>query len=235
MEPRTGLRERKKQQTRQLIFQTAARLFAARGFDAVTVAEVARAADVSEMTVFNYFPTKEDLFFAGMQFFEERLLEAVRGRAEGVSASAAFRRPIVDGCSRLAAEENAEMIAKAAVLIGGSPALQVREREIVSRYTQWLAELLATETGARPNDVEPQAVAGALMAAHRALVGYVRGSVLAGRRGPRLAADARSQARRAFARLDSGLADYTIRSHQGNERHTASRQDRPPSRRIQAR
>ena len=212
MEPRTGLRERKKHQTRQLIFQTAARLFAARGFDAVTVAEVARAADVSEMTVFNYFPTKEDLFFAGMQFFEERLLEAVRGRAEGVPALAAFRRLIVDGCSRLAAKENTEMIAKAAALIGGSPALQVREREIVARYTQRLADLLAAETGAPPDDVEPQGVASALMGTQRALVGYVRSSVLAGRRGPRLAADTRSQARRAFARLDNGLADYAIRS-----------------------
>jgi len=213
METRTGLRERKKHQTRQLIFETASRLFAARGFDAVTVAEVARAADVSEMTVFNYFPTKEDLFFAGMQFFEERLLEAVRGRAEGVSALAAFCRLIVDGCSRLASQENTEMIAKAAALIGGSPALQVREREIVARYTQRLADLLAAETGAPPGDVEPQSVASALMGAHRALVGYVRSSVLAGRRGPRLAADTRSQARRAFARLGNGLADYAIRSH----------------------
>jgi AcrR family transcriptional regulator len=207
----TGLRERQKQQTRQLIFETASRLFAERGFDAVTVAEVARAADVSEMTVFNHFPTKEDLCFAGMEFFEERLLDAVRGRAAGVSALEAFRRLIVDGSSRLAAEENAEIIAKAAALIGGSPALQVREREIVARYTQRLAELLAAETGARPDDVEPWGVASALMGAHRALVGYVRSSVLAGRRGPKLAAQARSQARRAFARLDSGLADYAIK------------------------
>jgi AcrR family transcriptional regulator len=207
----TGLRERQKQQTRQLIFETASRLFAERGFDAVTVAEVARAADVSEMTVFNHFPTKEDLCFAGMEFFEERLLDAVRGRAAGVSALEAFRRLIVEGSSRLAAEENAEMIAKAAALIGGSPALQVREREIVARYTQRLAELLAAETGARPDDVEPWGVASALMGAHRALVGYVRSSVLAGRRGPKLAAQARSQARRAFARLGSGLADYAIK------------------------
>jgi AcrR family transcriptional regulator len=207
----TGLRERQKQQTRQLIFETASRLFAERGFDAVTVAEVARAADVSEMTVFNHFPTKEDLCFAGMEFFEERLLDAVRGRAAGVSALEAFRRLIVDGSSRLAAEENAEMIAKAAALIGGSLTLQVREREIVARYTQRLAELLAAETGARPDDVEPWGVASALMGAHRALVGYVRSSVLAGRRGPKLAAQARSQARRAFARLDSGLADYAIK------------------------
>ena len=208
----TGLRERKKQQTRRLIFEAASRLFAARGFDSVTVAEVARAADVSEMTVFNYFPTKEDLCFAGMEFFEERLLDAVRGRAEAVSALAAFRRLVVDGCSQLAAEDNAEVIAKAAALIGGSPALQVREREIVARYTQRLAELLAAPTGARPDDVEAWGVASALMGAHRALVGYVRGSALAGRRGPKLAAAARSQARRAFQRLDSGLADYAIRS-----------------------
>lgn len=208
----TGLRERQKQQTRRLIFETASRLFAERGFDAVTVAEVARAADVSEMTVFNHFPTKEDLCFAGMEFFEERLLDAVRGRAEGVPALEAFRRLVVDGCGRLAAEESGEVIAKAAALIGGSPSLQVREREIVARYTQRLAELLAAETGAHPGDVEPWGVASALMGAHRALVAYVRGSVLAGRRGPELAATARSQARRAFARLDSGLADYAIRS-----------------------
>jgi AcrR family transcriptional regulator len=207
-----GLRQRQKQQTRQLIFETASRLFAERGFDAVTVAEVARAADVSDMTVFNHFPTKEDLCFAGMEFFEERLLDAVRKRAAGVSALEAFRRPVVDGCSQLAAKEHAELIAKAAALIGGSPTLQVREREIVARYTQRLAELLAAETGAHPDDVEPQGVAGALMGTHRALVAYVRRSVLAGRRGPKLAADTRSQAKRAFARLDSGLADYATSS-----------------------
>jgi len=207
----TGLRERQKQQTRQLIFEAASRLFAERGFDAVTVAEVARAADVSEMTVFNHFPTKEDLFFAGMQFFEERLLDAVRGRTEGVSALEAFRRLVVDGCSRLAAEESAEVIAKAAALIGGSTALQVRELEIVARYTQRLAELLAAETGARPDDVESWGVASALMGVHRALVAYVRSSILAGRRGPKLASQARSQARRAFARLERGVADYAIK------------------------
>jgi AcrR family transcriptional regulator len=209
----TGLRERQKQRTRQLIFETASRLFAERGFDAVTVAEVARAADVSEMTVFNHFRTKEDLCFAGMEFFEERLLDAVRGRAEGVSALEAFRRLVVDGCGQLAAEERAVVIAKAAALIGGSPSLQVREREIVAHYTRRLAELLAAESGAGPNDVEPWAVASALMGAHRALVAYVRSSVLAGQRGPELAATARLQAGRAFARLDSGLSGYAIRSN----------------------
>src|SRR3954470_24469510 len=81
-----GLRERKKEQTRRLIAETARRLFAERGFDAVTVGEVARAADVSEKTVFNYFPTKEDLFYSGMEAFEERLLGAVREREPGETA-----------------------------------------------------------------------------------------------------------------------------------------------------
>jgi AcrR family transcriptional regulator len=109
----TGLRERHKQQTRQLIFEAASRLFAARGFDAVTVAEVAWAADVSEMTtVYNHFPTKEELFFGKMEFFEQRLLDAVRDRAAGVSALEAFRRPGVDGCSNLAVEETTERIAQ---------------------------------------------------------------------------------------------------------------------------
>src|SRR5437588_7853527 len=124
-----GLRERKKQQTRQLIFDAASRLFAERGFDAVTVAEVARAADVSEVTVFNYFPTKEDLFFGGMDVFEGQLVEAVRRRAAGESALAVFRRGIDEGFENLAAEERARVIARAATMIDASVALQIRERE----------------------------------------------------------------------------------------------------------
>src|SRR4051795_7280322 len=89
--PPPGLRARKKEQTRRLIADTARRLFAERGFDAVTVAEVARAADVAEKTVFNYFATKEDLFYSGMEAFEDRLLGAIRDRAPGESVIAAFR------------------------------------------------------------------------------------------------------------------------------------------------
>jgi AcrR family transcriptional regulator len=206
-----GLRERKKQQTRQLIYGTAARLFAERGFETVTVAEIARAADVSEVTVFNYFPTKEDLFFAGMQFFEERLLEAVRERATGESVFTTFERLVVDGCAGLGTAERADVIGRAATLIGASPALQVREREIVARYTDELARLLAEETGAGPDDVEPLAVAHALMGTQRALVGYVRSGVLAGRRGARLVREARAQATGAFGRLRDGLGHYATK------------------------
>jgi len=206
-----GLRERKKRQTRQLIFETAFRLFTELGFDAVTVADVARAADLSEVTVFNYFPTKEDLFFGGMEVFEERLLEAVRGRAAGESALAAFRRLVVDSFSRVAAEENAPVIARSAALIDASAALQARELEVVARYTRLLAAMLAEETGDSAAAVEPWAVASALMGTHRAVVAHVRNRVLAGKRGRQLAADARSQAIRGFACLERGIGDYAVR------------------------
>src|SRR5216117_3447490 len=90
-----GLRERKKQQTRQSIADTARALFAERGFERVTVAEVARAANVSEATIFNYFPTKEDLVFSGLEAFEAALLGAVRDRAPGEPILTAFGRFVV--------------------------------------------------------------------------------------------------------------------------------------------
>jgi AcrR family transcriptional regulator len=203
-----GLRERKKRQTRELLTDTANRLFADRGFDAVTVAEIARTANVSEVTVFNYFPTKEDLFFGGMQFFEETLLDAVRTRAPGESVLEAFRRPVLAGFPVLAADKRARSIVAARNLISASPALEAHEREIVARYTRLLAELLAQEAGASPGDVEVMGVASALMGVQRAVANYVRSSVLAGRRGPELVSDARSQAVRGFERLEKGLAAY---------------------------
>src|SRR5258708_27634748 len=101
MAAETGLRERKKQQTRQQIFEAAHRLFSERSFDSVTVADVARASDVSEVTVFNYYPNKEDLFFAGMQFFYEHLLEAARTRPRRAPAIKALRRALLDRAPNL--------------------------------------------------------------------------------------------------------------------------------------
>src|SRR3954451_6546949 len=88
----TGLRERKKQRTRELIAESARRLFGERGFEAVTVAEIARAADVSAQTVFNYFPTKEDLVYWRLESFEDELLGTIRARAPGESVLTAFGR-----------------------------------------------------------------------------------------------------------------------------------------------
>ncbi|MBO9534876.1 MAG: TetR/AcrR family transcriptional regulator, partial [Solirubrobacteraceae bacterium] len=87
-----GLRERKKRETRRRLAETALGLFLERGFDEVSVAEVAEAAGVSKMTVFNHFPAKEDLVF---ELTSDRglpdLAAAVRARAPGVSAVAAIR------------------------------------------------------------------------------------------------------------------------------------------------
>ncbi len=86
-----GLRERKKRATRDAIATTARRLFAERGFDAVTVAEVAAAADVSEKTVFNHFATKEDLVFAGGETRLAELQAAIAERPAGTSVLDVFR------------------------------------------------------------------------------------------------------------------------------------------------
>jgi AcrR family transcriptional regulator len=207
----TGLRERKKQQTKQAIFDAARRLFAERGFDEVTVAEIASAADVSEVTVFNYFPSKEDLFYGGMQFFEEQLLEAVRTRPRGESAIRALRRRLLESSDGLRTKERIAAIVKAAEMVSASPSLVAREREIVERYTRRLAELLAAETKTGSGDVEAMAAAAALIGAHRVIVEDVRRRVLAGRRGAALVEDARSQIRRAFGRLERGLGDYAVK------------------------
>ena len=198
-----GLRELKKQQTRQLIAETANRLFAERGFEAVTVAEVARAADVSEGTVFNYFPTKEELFYGQMESFEAALVEAVRERPPDESVPEAFRRFVLEQARGLA--ERADLIEAAMRVINASPALQAR----VADYTNALAELIAEEAGAR--GIEPAVVAHALMGAQRALVEHVRASVLAGLRGAELVRDTRAQGKRAFDRLEQGLAGYGIK------------------------
>jgi AcrR family transcriptional regulator len=206
-----GLRARKKEQTRQQIADTARTLFAERGFDAVTVAEVARAADVSEATVFNYFPTKEDLVYGRMESFEDELLGAVRDRAEGESALDAFGRFVLQRRGLLAARDADEQLLAITRMIAESPALLAREEQIFLRYTHSLASLLAEETGAGPEDVEPWVAANALMGVHRGLIAYVRQQVLAGRRNPRLARDVRAQGERALALLETGLGGYAVK------------------------
>jgi AcrR family transcriptional regulator len=208
----SGLRERKKQQTRQLIADTAWRLFAERGFEPVTVAEVAGAADVSEATVFNYFPTKEDLVYGRMEAFEEDLLAAIRQRRPGESVLEAFGRFVLEPRGLLAAKgkEAAEGLATIARVITSSPALLARERQIFARYTESLAALIAEGTSAAAGDVEPWVAANAMIGVHRALIDYVRAQALAGRRTPAIARDFRAQGERALALLEHGLGRYGL-------------------------
>ncbi|MGB0097831.1 MAG: TetR family transcriptional regulator [Solirubrobacteraceae bacterium] len=211
MSASTGLRERKKQRTRQLLTDTARRLFAERGFEQVSVAEIAREAEVSEATVFNYFPTKEDLVYSAFEAFEDQLLAAIRSRPQGQSVLEAFGEFILQPRGFLAEPDEAvgEQMAALTRTIAASPALQAREQQVLARYTDALASLIAEETSAPPGDLRSYAAASALIGVHRALINYVRQCVESGlpdRR--RLARDIRSRGRVALDLLADGLGEY---------------------------
>ena len=209
-----GLRERKKQRTRELLADTARRLFSERGFENVSVAEIARLADVSQATVFNYFPTKEDLVYSGLEEFEESLFAAIRERPRGQTVLEAFRDFILTARGFLAAEDEkqAEELVAVTRMIAASPALLAREQQIFARTTDALAELIAKDTGAGPADSRPHVAANALIGVHRALIAYVRQRLEAGTPArSRLARDVRERGEQAFALLAAGLGDYAAK------------------------
>ena len=230
MSQEPGLRERKKQQTRQLIADTARRLFAERGFESVTVAEVAREADVAEGTVFNYFPTKEDLFYSRLEAFEEDLLAAIRERKPGESVLTAFREFLLERRGVFAMrtpggdDEATKQLHTVTRVITESPLLLARERQVFAHYAEALASLIAKETGARPNDVVPHAVANTLIGIHRALIDYVRRRALEGARASQVAREVRAQAKRACAQLEHGLGDYAVQEELTAARPVSERQ-----------
>jgi AcrR family transcriptional regulator len=214
---KVGLRELKKEQTRQQIAATAWRLFADRGFDKVTVAEIAREAQVAEATVFNYFPSKEDLFYSRFEAFSARLADAVRDRAPGEAALAAFRRALLEEGGLLAQAEAGDEEALTRLrtvnrVIADSPALLAREHQAMARSAADLAALLAAETGAPPDDLRPQVVANALLGLQRAMIDYVRRRVSSGESLGGLAADVRKLTAGAFALLEHGLAGYAVKA-----------------------
>jgi AcrR family transcriptional regulator len=209
-----GLRERKKAQTRQTIAETALRLFTERGFDPVTVAEVAREAEVSEATLFNYFPTKEDLLFHRMGDYEARLVDAIRDRDRGTTAVAALTEFLIRPEQDRLSGRDSESLATMARMITASPALLARERQVFAEHTAQLAAVLAEQTRADPEDLTPWAVANALMGVHRAMLDSVRRRALDGQPNPSLAHDVRIQAERALTLLEEGLSGYPKNDHQ---------------------
>jgi AcrR family transcriptional regulator len=209
-EPR-GLRARKKERTRQLIADTAMRLFLERGFDAVTIAEIAETAEVDAKTIYNYFPSKPDLVYQRLEAFETGLLDAVRERQTGESILAAFARFALKAQGALAHEDASAQLRAVSEMIAGSDTLLAHEQQVFARYTASLAKLIAEETGARETDVEPWTVARALIGFHLTLVDYVRRGTLAGTPNAKLRRDLRTQARRALTSLEHGLADYGIK------------------------
>jgi AcrR family transcriptional regulator len=207
-----GLRERKKQHTRALIAETARRLFAERGFERVTVADVARAADVSQQTVFNYFPRKEDLVYWRLESFEEELLATVRDRAPGESVLAAFGRFLLVQRGLLASDDPAahERLTAITRMIVESPALRAREGQVFADYTASLAALIASEPGSG-GEVEAWVAANAMIGAHRALVDFARRRIVEGADPKTLAREVRARGRAALALLERGLGGYAIR------------------------
>ncbi len=211
-----GLRELKKEQTRQLIADTAWRLFADRGFDQVSVAEVAREAQVAEATVYNYFRTKEDLFYWRLEAFGTRLAEVVNARPPGEPALAAFRRALLADGGLLAQAETGDTQALDRLrttnqVITASPALLAREQRALNQAASTLAGLLAADTGAPAGDLRPQVAASALIGVHRALLDYVRHRVRASENLTGLAAEVRQLATDAFELLEQSLRDYAAK------------------------
>jgi AcrR family transcriptional regulator len=206
-----GLRERRRQETRARIVDAAEELFAERGFDAVSVMEIARRAKVVEKTVFNHFPVKEGLVFDADPPMRAALLDAVRRRPAGESVSAAAGSFVVTAVGMLGAPEAADGVARMARIIRGSRTLQVREREIIGELTDALAALIAEETAAQPGRLEPWLAAHAVLGLYASLLELARDRVLAGVVGPELAAELRRQGRRGLSLLQFGLAGYAKR------------------------
>lgn len=162
-----GLRERKKRETRQLISNTATRLFMKRGFDDVTIDDVASAANVSKMTVFNYFPRKEDLFFDRSDD-AARLIGAAlldRGRNSPLAALRALAHDLVEERHPLVRMDSD--IASFWKVVADSPALRAYSRELSEGLERELGEMLATSVGASAHDPIARLVAALLMGAWR--------------------------------------------------------------------
>ncbi|MFF8830054.1 TetR/AcrR family transcriptional regulator [Streptomyces sp. NPDC015131] len=208
-----GLRERKKRQTRQHISDVATGLFLERGFDTVTIAEIAAAADVSVNTVYNYFPAKEDLFLDRGEDVVDRLSRYVRGRRPGESAADAVLREL-----RAAVVGQSPVIG---LFAGWADFMRVITEAHALRSRLWaiqqeaLADLTATlaqETGAPPGDPMPSLVAGQLSWVHSTLMGWI-GTEMAERR------EVAEVAREALGLLDEmeelmgrKVLEYAVRS-----------------------
>jgi AcrR family transcriptional regulator len=203
----TGLRERKKQQTRDEIAAAAMKLFAKRGFDAVTVAEVAEAAGVSEKTVFNYFPAKEDLVFPDGEQRWASLLESIRERPAGASIVEPFRQATHEFLDRVAANEVDALLARPR-LVMQSDALRARLFVWWEREASLLAPVIAEAAGAKDGELVPMVVARTLAWTHRVTFRAAITRLLDGADAKRVARDLRKQADDAYDLLESGLRDY---------------------------
>ncbi|GAA4063240.1 helix-turn-helix domain-containing protein [Actinomadura miaoliensis] len=168
---REGLRERKKRRTRAHISAVATGLFVERGFDQVTIAEIAEAADVSVNTVYNYFQAKEDLALPPDEATPRRYADIVAARRPGEPAARAVLRRLREEVRRRDRRLGlTEGFGRFHEMLLAAPTLTARLENLAREMVDALADLLAAETGAAPDDPLPRLVA--------AQIGWVHEQVL---------------------------------------------------------
>jgi AcrR family transcriptional regulator len=158
-----GLRERKKQRTREAIVEAALRLFDERGFEHTTIADIAEAADIAPRTFFGYFPSKEDVVFADFPADFSALAERLHGRAEDETAIDALRAFIADAVAQADLNDERELCRKR--VIRQSETLDAHRRALMGRMEDMLAEAVARDFGNQPGDLRPPMIASAAVAA----------------------------------------------------------------------
>ena len=163
MSNQPGLRHRKKAETRQMISDVATRLFIERGFENVSVDEIAREADVARKTVFNYFPRKEDLFFDREEEARAMVRHALanRGEQSPIHAFQALMRSLLEKRHRLFKIDRRPIRYWRAVT--ESPALAARARELQVTFGDDLAQMLADAAGMPHGDPHARLAAAMLM------------------------------------------------------------------------
>lgn len=202
------LRERQKRETHAVIARAAEALFAARGFHAVTVEEVARAAGVSRQTVFNHFPNKEDLVFDRAPEAEALMVDAVRNGIAGAGLVTSFREMTRSFWMRMERLPDPRPRGGFFDLVDASPALQAYARDASARATARVAETIASEIQAEPDDLRPHAVAAALTSVYDAIFAAARRRIVAGEHPRRFLPELLDRSDRAYDLLEAGIGRY---------------------------
>jgi AcrR family transcriptional regulator len=205
-----GRRERKKRATRDAIFVAARTLFMKKGYDAVTVAEIAEAADVSEKTVFNHFATKEDLALAGGEERLAKTVEALKLRFPDQSVVDVFRRTTGQMIDTIEVEPVDEILAVPR-MVRGSKALQDRMLVAWEREAATLTPAIAEAAGVDEDDMVAAVVARTLAWTNRLIFRAAFRALLDGEDQKTVAARLRVEADRAYDQLSRGVADYGVR------------------------
>jgi AcrR family transcriptional regulator len=165
MNPGPGLRERKKQRTRETIARAAHELFAERGYHATTLPEIAEAADVSTRTIFAYFPSKEDILFSDFAVMKEALAQALAERPVGQDALETVRQFILS----LHGAEKSELDDGLRLCVENDETLRNHLRARIAQLEELIAPAIAQDLDATANDIRPQVVAASLTAAFNVL------------------------------------------------------------------